>query len=453
MAALSQPLDLFLEFIRLLRVARLRVGLAETQDALRALLFLNGQFQNARPALKGTLVKCKADEEIFDRVFDLFFGFVPEAQRLQLHDESRSQTQSTLIFTHDADGREGYQGDLPGSSHGAHRAAISYEHALERAIQLILRYAYHRDDPHNPRRTQEAITLMSRMVKGRTETPKNLDEVRSDLEHAFLRAVGSSEALEALLEQGDFENLDFARLDETEAELIEREVERLIAELTSRPRRRYRPEKRGRADMRRTIRKSMQYGGTPIKVAQKKRRLVEPKIFVLADVSSSVEAFARFFLMLTRAFHVTVGACRSFVFVDHVSEITERLDAEMVRNVRAGQAVEQVLARLRLEGWGLSHSDYGTACRQFYSQFGNEVDRHTMVMILGDARTNYAAAQAQWLQRLREQAERVMWLNPERKALWDSGDSIMSTYAPHCDRVVECRNLEQLRKAVREMTL
>jgi uncharacterized protein with von Willebrand factor type A (vWA) domain len=450
MTAPAQPLDLLWEFIRLLRVAGLRVGLTETQDALRALLFLHGQFRSARTALKATLIKRRADEEIFDRVFDLFFSFAPEARGLQLHSESRGHIQETAIFPTDTYGREG-RGDLPGSSHGAHRAALSYHHALERAVQLVLRYAYHRSDPHVAQRTQEAIALMSHMVKGRTETQKNLNEVRKDLEHAFLQAVGNLDALEALLTQGDFENLDFARLDETEAELVEREIERLITELASRPKRRYHREKHGRLDLRRTIRKSIQYGGVPIKVARKKRRVVEPKIFILADISNSVETFARFFLMLTRAFHVTVGACRSFVFVDCVSEITERLDAEMARSAQAGQAVEKALARLRLEGWGLSHSDYGTVFRQFYSEWGNEVDRHTMIVILGDARTNYAAPQMQWLQRLHGQAEKIIWLNPERRSLWDSGDSVMSTYRPYCARTLECRNLEQLRKVVREL--
>lgn len=56
---------------------------------------------------------------------------------------------------------------------------------------------------------------------------------------------------------------------------------------------------------------------------RKRRRIDQPCLFVLADVSQSVRAFVRFFLMLTRAFQVTVGPCRSFVFSDGLSEITE----------------------------------------------------------------------------------------------------------------------------------
>lgn len=434
-------LELVLEFVRLLRIAGLRVGLTETQDAIRALLMLNGrQLSYMRTALKATLIKRKADEMIFDRVFDLFFGL-----EIQKHFPQRGAFLNSQIAAGEG------QGDLPSSSLGAHRAAISYRDALERAAQLILRYAYRADDPHAARRTQEAIALMSRMVHERAQPTRTLDEVRSDLERAFLQRANDPEAVTALLQPADFEDLEFARLDETEAELVEREIERLLAELAWRPQRRYRHQKHGRVDIRRTIRKSLQYGGTPIKVAHKKRRMKEPKIFVLADVSGSVEAFTRFFLMLTRAFHVTAGICRSFVFVDQVREITDWLEAEQARGIRPSRAIEKVLKQLRSEGWGMSHSDYGTVFWQFYSRWGSEVDHQSIIIILGDARTNYTAPQAQWLQRLREQAHSVIWLNPERKSLWNSGDSVMNLYAPYCDRVLECRNVEQLRRAVREI--
>lgn len=155
--------------------------------------------------------------------------------------------------------------------------------------------------------------------------------------------------------------------------------------------------------------------------------------------------------MLTRAFHVTARTCRSFVFVDQVREVTDLIEAGQAKNARPGQAAERVLRQLRSEGWGVSHSDYGTVLQQFYRQWGSEIDRQSIIIILGDARTNYTALQAQWLQRLREQAHSVVWLNPERKSLWDSGDSVMSFYAPYCGRVLECRNIEQLQRVVREM--
>jgi hypothetical protein len=100
----------------------------------------------------------------------------------------------------------------------------------------------------------------------------------------------------------------------------------------------------------------------------------------------------------------------------------------------------------------LRRSNYGATFQQLYSEFGADVDRHTTVVILGDARNNQAPPRTLWLRRLRDRARHIIWLNPERRALWDSGDSMVSRYATHCDRVLECRNLQQLRAVVRELT-
>ncbi len=88
---------------------------------------------------------------------------------------------------------------------------------------------------------------------------------------------------------------------------------------------------------------------------------------------------------------------------------------------------------------------------QGHTQFSPDVDRHTTLVILGDARNNNSLSRATFLHRVQEEAERILWLNPERQALWDSGDSIMSEYALYCDRVLECRNLQQLKQIVREL--
>jgi hypothetical protein len=45
---------------------------------------------------------------------------------------------------------------------------------------------------------------------------------------------------------------------------------------------------------------------------------------------------------------------------------------------------------------------------------------------------------------MRHRARHVYWLNPEPRAYWDTGDSIIGDYADQTDGVFECRNLRQL---------
>ena len=47
-----------------------------------------------------------------------------------------------------------------------------------------------------------------------------------------------------------------------------------------------------------------------------------------------------------------------------------------------------------------------------------------------------------------KRARKVFWLDPEPRGYWDTGDSIVSEYAPYCDGVYEVRNLRQLQKFV-----
>jgi uncharacterized protein with von Willebrand factor type A (vWA) domain len=73
------------------------------------------------------------------------------------------------------------------------------------------------------------------------------------------------------------------------------------------------------------------------------------------------------------------------------------------------------------------------------------------VLVLGDARNNYHAAEAWVMSEVRKRARHVYWLNPEPRAYWDTGDSILAQYAQHCDGAFECRNLKQLARFVESL--
>ncbi len=72
-------------------------------------------------------------------------------------------------------------------------------------------------------------------------------------------------------------------------------------------------------------------------------------------------------------------------------------------------------------------------------------------MILGDARNNYHAFQAWILKEIEHRARKVLWLNPEPGAYWDTGDSVVSEYGVHCDGVFEVHNLRQLEAFVENL--
>ena len=73
------------------------------------------------------------------------------------------------------------------------------------------------------------------------------------------------------------------------------------------------------------------------------------------------------------------------------------------------------------------------------------MERRATVLIFGDARGNYLPAEEATLAKIARRAGSVYWLNPEPRALWNTGDSMMRAYEPHCAAAVTCQTLNDLR--------
>jgi uncharacterized protein len=109
--------------------------------------------------------------------------------------------------------------------------------------------------------------------------------------------------------------------------LAERIARRLRARLT----RRWRRDPRGaRLDLRRTLRASLATGGEPVAPAWRRPRRERPKLFVLVDVSRSMQTHAQLFLRIARAFvqAAPAGLARVFVFHTRLAEVTPLLQRD-----------------------------------------------------------------------------------------------------------------------------
>ncbi|MFI1293262.1 VWA domain-containing protein [Streptomyces sp. NPDC020792] len=204
--------------------------------------------------------------------------------------------------------------------------------------------------------------------------------------------------------------------------------------------------RRGRIDVRRTMRASLSTGGLPVDLHHRAPRPAKPELVVLADISGSVSTFAAFTLQLTCALRTQFSKVRCFVFVDGVDEVTDVI--EQSTNVLE---VASEINRRGLGVWLDGRSDYGNAIDTYWREHGKELRSRTTVLVLGDARSNYHAPRADALGRIADRSGHLFWLNPEPRASWDSGDSVIGQYAKHCDEVVECRNLRQLRSFVERL--
>ena len=239
------------------------------------------------------------------------------------------------------------------------------------------------------------------------------------------------------------EDVDFMHASREEMASLRKAIYPLTRKLAVRLARKRRHGRKGPLDFRSTVRHSLSYGGVPAEPKFKYPRPSKPEIFVVADISGSVAAFARFTLHLVYAISNQFSKVRAFVFIDGVDEVTHMFEGV--------EDISDAVHRVNTEAdvvWVDGHSDYGHAFEVFWQRWGKEIGPKTTVMILGDARNNYHASQSWVLKEIEKKARHLYWLNPEPKSYWDTGDSIVGEYANHCDGTFECRNLRQLEKFV-----
>lgn len=271
---------------------------------------------------------------------------------------------------------------------------------------------------------------------------------RNELQAAVRRALVAdrgARAVRTTMRVGLAEDIDIATASATELEAMAVAIGPLAQRLTHVLAQMATHRKR-RLSIRETLHKAMGTGGVPVRLATEPARPPKPQIVVLADMSGSVAAFSRFTLDLLIALDSRLNRLRVFSFVDGLADITS-----LVRDARAsGRKLDQREAArdaIRLSG----SSDYGYVMREFASEYAPQLTRRSVLLVVGDARSNYADPAVAAFAEIADRAGRVYWLNPEPRRFWDDGDSVISRYAPWCAQVTECRTLRQITDFVQSL--
>ncbi len=218
-------------------------------------------------------------------------------------------------------------------------------------------------------------------------------------------------------------------------------VRRMAKRLASRYARKRRRAKTGRLDARRTLAKSMPYGGTPFEIIWKSQVIHKPKIAVICDVSRSVASAAQFLLLFLYSLNEVVERLDAFAFSDRLVSVNDVLNEETVND-----AITLILGRI-----GFRSTDYGKALEDFFTLHGDKLDRRTTVIVLGDGRTNFVDPRLDLMRSISERARAVIWLNPEPQTYWDQGDSRMSDYRRFCHVAKTCNTLNQLERIIKDV--
>lgn len=229
-------------------------------------------------------------------------------------------------------------------------------------------------------------------------------------------------------------------IDRSDMQMMQGLVRKMAKRLVSLHSRRRTKARRGTLDARRTIRANIQFEGVPFHTVWKRTKVDRPKVMLICDVSGSVAQVSRFLLLFLHSLHEVLPGVRSFAFSSNLGEVTELFD-----NYPPDVAMGRTMQRFG------GSTDYGHAFRDFEQLALDDVDRRTTVIILGDARNNNGDPRADILQTIQQRAKRVLFLNPEHRSRWGSGDSVMPTYEVYCNRAISCGSLKELERVVSDL--
>ncbi|MPY92327.1 MAG: VWA domain-containing protein [Acidimicrobiia bacterium] len=471
-------LELLNGFVIELRNAGIPVSLTENLDAMQAVKHIPLEDRDAfKYALAATMVKNQSHWKAFETVFEIYFSLRGQEYDLENGEEGRDGDQDddgepTPSEDQDGKGRGGGGGPPLSPEEIAQmlfQALLSGDRELMRMVARNAVKRYAGMEPGRPvggtyylYRTLRNLDLdavmqqlmdKARQDRGGELTPleerlehdeyeNRADRLRQEIEAEIRRRLVADRGVEAMaktLRKPLPEDVDFMHASRDEMAKLRRAIYPLTRKLAARLQRKRRHGRKGPLDFRNTIRHSLSYGGVPAEPKFRNPRPHKPEIMVVADISGSVAAFARFTLHLVYAISSQFSKVRAFVFIDGLDEVT--------RFFENCEDIVDAVHRVNTEAdvvWVDGHSDYGHAFEVFWEHYGKEVGPKTTVLILGDARNNYHAAQAWIIKELRQKARSVFWLNPEPRSYWDTGDSIVGEYGQHCNGTFECRNLRQL---------
>ena len=228
------------------------------------------------------------------------------------------------------------------------------------------------------------------------------------------------------------------------------EIIKLINELSrflaTRFSRRYQQSRRrGKLDLRRTLRLSLGRGGDLIDLAYSRRRLQKLKLVLVCDVSKSMDLYSRFLIQFIYGFQNAYRRIESFAFSTSLHHISPLLKTDSI-----GEVLAQVSRSL--PDWS-GGTQIGRCLRQFADDYGQLVDRNTIVLIISDG---WDTGEIDLLESAMEQIQRrcrgLIWLNPlmghPKYAPTCRG---MQAAMPYVDLLASAHNVDSLRRLTRQL--
>ena len=440
--------DFLKDFIKVLRSSDVRVSSSETLDAMKAMSIIGFEDKSLlKESLSQSLAKSMREKEVFADCFENFF----KEDFMNIDNASEDKTNKNNITDKIFDIQSNEDLEVLFKSSDKTKLMTALAKASDevglRNIKLFTQTGMF------TRKILESMGLQrlnndifQASKQGNIEREENLKEIKERIrlevkdyvEHQLkLRtSVSGKQLREDALAQ-----VRLSQVDKSDFVLMTGIVRKMAKRLIALHSRKKRKANRGVLDVRSTLRVNQQHDGLLFKTLWKRKKVDRPKVIAMCDVSGSVANVARFFLMFLYSLSEVLPNIRSFAFSNQAGEVTDLFNTKDIELAAAETLI--------LHGGG--STDYGQSFCDLESFIENDIDRKTTIIILGDGRSNFGDPRTDILKSLQEKSKRIIFLNPEPKTLWGTGDSEMTRYAPYCHKAKVCSSLIDLEKVVEDL--
>ena len=239
---------------------------------------------------------------------------------------------------------------------------------------------------------------------------------------------------------------DFRGFGADEMDEIGRVVTLIARILARRFKRRYRfSHRRGRLDLRRTLRANLRRGGELVDLCFRRRRRQRLDLVMLCDVSRSMDLYSRFLIQFVYAFQVACRRVETFAFSTSLTRMTDTLDrgdfAATLESI--GEHVPQWSGGTRI----------GACLDAFLGSYESLIGHRTVVIILSDGwDTGDVELLAESMRQIRRRAHSVIWLNPLLGYdAYEPNTAGMHAALPYVDLFSSAHNAASLRDLAHEL--
>jgi uncharacterized protein len=233
---------------------------------------------------------------------------------------------------------------------------------------------------------------------------------------------------------------DFADMTDEEMQAVYELIQMIARRLAKQHNRRYRKDKSGILDIKRTLRQNLRRGGEMLEILMKKRQKRRVQLVLICDVSKSMELYSRFLIQFAYTFQQVFKRIETFVFSTKLIKTSDIL---------RGSDFPKMLKDLseNIPEWS-GGTRIGESFKQFVENNSTKcLTSKTIVLIMSDGwDTGEVDVLEKAMHTIHKKANKVIWINPLMgNPDFEPNTDCMVAALPYIDVLTSGHSIESLK--------